>query len=130
MIFKSRKSSPGKATKAQMLGARPLRLVDVEPKEIRDGAWRLTVPLKPAKWAAWVLRVPDGATKTFELDPLGKFVWDACDGRTPVRQIIRKLAKHYNLNDRAAEVATTTFLHTLAKKSLIGMSVKKTAKSK
>ena len=125
MIFKSRKSSPGKATKAQMLGARPLRLVDVEPKEIRDGTWRLTVPLKPAKWAAWVLRVPDGATKTFELDPLGKFVWDACDGRTPVRQIIRKLADRYNLNQREAEVATVAFLQMLTRKGLVGISIQK-----
>ena len=61
--------------------------------------------------------------KTFELDELGKFVWDACDAKTSVRQIIRKLAKRYNLNDREAEVATVAFLKTLTSKGLIGMAV-------
>jgi hypothetical protein len=98
-----------------------MRTTDASPKEISDGVWRVTVPMKPAKWAAWVLRVPDGARKTFELDALGKFVWDACDGRTTVRQIIRRLAKQYSLNEREADVATTAFLNTLARKGLIAV---------
>jgi hypothetical protein len=63
--------------------------------------------------------------KTFELDELGKFVWDACDGKTAVRQIIRRLAERYNLNQREAEVATVAFLQTLTRKGLIGMAVTK-----
>ena len=114
-------------TKPQMLAARPARLVDVEPAAVTENSWRLTVPLRTARWAGWLLRVPGGATKTFELDPLGKFVWDACDGRTSVRQIIRRLAKRYNLNDREAEVATLAFLHTLVKKGLLGMQIRGTA---
>src|SRR3712207_4383547 len=119
MLFASTKKSQSQS-KARMLAARPTRLAIEEPIDAGGGNWRITVPLKPKKWAAWVLRVPAGATKTFELDPLGKFVWDACDGKTAVRQIIRKLAKHYNLNAREAEVATTTFLRTLASRGLIG----------
>jgi hypothetical protein len=61
--------------------------------------------------------------KTFELDELGKFVWDTCDGKTAVRQIIRRLADRYNLNDREAEVATVAFLRTLTRKGLVGMAI-------
>jgi hypothetical protein len=69
--------------------------------------------------------VPPGATKTFEFDAIGVFVWNHCDGRTSVQQIIRKLAAEYRLNLREAEVPTVQFLQTLARKGLIGMRVKK-----
>jgi len=121
MMFRSHK--PG-VTKTQMLAARPTRLVEAQPVAVDDSAWRITVPLAPAGWAGRILRVPAGATKTFELDALGKFVWDACDGRTSVRQLIARLAKRYNLNEREAEVATVAFLHTLVKKGILGMNIK------
>ena len=121
MFFRTRKPE---VTKAQMLAARPARLVDAEPVAVNETSWRLTVPLATAGWVGRVLRMPAGATKTFELDPLGKFVWDSCDGKASVRQVIARLAKRYNLNEREAEVATVAFLHTLVKKGLIGMRVK------
>jgi hypothetical protein len=113
-----------RATPAQMLSAKPVRLSDAEPIEHGAGQWRLTVPLKPVGWAARVLRVPQNVTKTFELDALGKLVWDACDGTTSVRQVIEKLAGRYDLNEREAEVATLAFLRTLMRKGLIGIRAK------
>ena len=109
-----------------MLSARPVRLSDAEPREISPNKWHLTVKLRPTRIARVFLRVPAGASKTFELDPIGLFVWQNCDGKTPVRQLIRKLAKEYNLNEREAEVSTVQFLYTLARKGLIGMQMKET----
>ena len=106
-----------------MLSARPVRLSEATPKEAGTNKWLLKVQLRPTRLARWLLRVPTGTSKTFELDPLGLFVWEACDGKTPVRQVIRKLAKRYNLNEREAEVATVQFLYTLAEKGLIGMAM-------
>ena len=111
-----------------MLSAKPVRLSDAEPVEHATGQWRLTVPLKPVGWAARFLRVPQNVTKTFELDELGKLVWDACDGRTSVRQVIRNLASRYDLNEREAEVATLAFLRTLMRKGLIGIPAPKDMK--
>src|SRR3954451_24008118 len=116
MPSRSRTTSP---TKSRLLAGRPRRVADVEPKPAGEGAWRITVPLRPKIWAAWVLRMPTASSKTFELDMLGKFVWDACDGRTSVRELILALAQRYKLNEREAEVATTAFLHTLVSKGLI-----------
>jgi hypothetical protein len=110
-----------------MLSAKPLRLADTDPVELAAGQWRVTVPLKPTGWAARFLRVPANVTKTFELDELGKLVWDACDGKTSVRQVIRKLAGRYHLNEREAEVATLAFLRTLMRKGLIGIPTRKDA---
>ena len=111
-------------TKSQMLDARPLRLSDAEPEEVSENKFLLKVQLRPTRIARLLLRVSTGATKTFELDPLGLFVYQSCDGKTPVRQVIKKLARRYHLNWREAEVATLQFLYTLAKKGLIGMAMK------
>jgi len=113
-----------KATKADMLAGRPLRATDDEPTAVGDSAWQITMPLRPRKWANFLLRTPGDLKKTFELDEIGKFVWDQCDGKTSVRQIILKLARRYNLNDRQAEVSTVAFLQTLTKRGLIGLAVR------
>lgn len=115
---------PRPAPPAQSLDARPVRMFDAEPREQSPGQWRLTVPYKPVGWAARFLRVPQDVTKTFELDDLGKHVWDSCDGNTSVRQVIRSLASRYHLNEREAEVATLAFLRTLMRKGLIGIPAK------
>jgi hypothetical protein len=112
-------SAPGKQ---QLLAARPMRLVQATAKEVSPTKYHLTVPMRPAKLASLLLRLPRKVTRTFELDPMGVFVWEACDGKTAVRQVIRRLARQYHLNDREAEVATVTFLNTLAKRGLIGLT--------
>ena len=117
--------SKPRITRSQMLSAKPLRLSDAEPWQVSEKTFHLTIELKPTRLTRWLMRVPSGATRTFELDPLGLFVWQTCDGKTPVRQVIKKLAKHYHLNEREAEVSTLAFLHTLARKGLIGMQVAK-----
>jgi len=122
MIFKK----PPKPTKPDMLAAKPMRAALAEEKSVAPGKWQLSVPVQPSRWASLVLRVPKkGLSKTFELDELGKFVWDACDGKSSVRQVIRKLARQYNLNQREAEVATVAFLRTLTSRGLVAIAVEK-----
>jgi hypothetical protein len=106
-------------TRQQQLASKPLRLVDTP---ITDG--RLTVKIEQKKWSRWLLRLPKNATKTFEFDALGQLVWSACDGKTTVQQIARRLARTHNVTEREAQVATEKFLVMLAKKGLIGAAVK------
>jgi len=106
-------------TRQQQLASKPLRLVDAP---ITDG--RLTAKIEQKKWSRWLLRLPKNATKTFEFDALGQLVWSACDGKTTVQQIARRLARTHNVTEREAQVATEKFLVMLAKKGLIGAAVK------
>lgn len=110
-----------KISRTQLLAAKPVRLVQSQPEPAGEGVWRVTVPMRPAPWARVFLRAQQSITKKFELDELGLFVWNACDGRTSVQQVIRRLGKQYNLNTRAAEVSTLAFLQTLVKKGLMGV---------
>jgi hypothetical protein len=121
-LFRSKRP---RFTIQQMLAAKPVRLVAADLVEAGEGRARLTVPLQPAKWAGWLLRVPRGSTKTFELDPLGMLVWKSVDGKTSVQQIIRRLSRQYNLNVRESQVATIAFLNTLTRKGLVGMQMRK-----
>ena len=123
MIFRRRKQPV--VTRDEALKAKPRRQVDVEVEMDSTGGGRLKVPLSPPRWGRSVFRVPPGTTKTFELDAIGVFVWRHCDGKHTVQQIIRKLAGEYSLNLREAEVPTVQFLHTLARKGLIGLSLER-----
>ncbi len=120
MLFKPSKP---RMTRQQQLASKPLRLVEAELTETEDGGGRIRVPLRQRAWTGWLLRLPEGATKTFEFDALGKFVWTHCDGKTSVQQITRKLARTYNVSDREAQVATEKFLVMLANKGLIGGAI-------
>ena len=105
----------------RVLDAKPLRLLDATPRPLAVGQWRLTVPVKSNGLIKLLVRRPAGLTKTFELDDLGKAVWDGCDGRTSVRELITALAARYGLNVREVEVATLAFLRTLVRKGLVGV---------
>ena len=114
-----------KLTPQQALAAKPVRLVQATLCDRSDGSAELKVPLKPVRWTRWFYRLPAGASKTFELDALGLLVWNACDGHTSVQQIIRKLAKRYNLGLREAQAPALAFLQTLIRKGLVGMPLPK-----
>lgn len=122
-MFGLGKKDKKKLSKEEALAARPMQLVRCELTQTPYGGAKLKIPLKQTRWAGLIFRVPDGATKTFELDALGLFVWQHCDGKTSVQQIIRKLAKEHDLTLREVEVATVQFLQTLVRKGLVGMSV-------
>jgi hypothetical protein len=118
----ARRKARKQPSREESLEAKPLRSPAAELRPTEDGGAKLVVPLHPSTRFAWLLRMPAGATKTFELDAIGVFVWEQCDGKTSVQQIIRKLAKRYNLGLRQAEVPTVQFLQMLGRKGLIGLS--------
>ncbi len=122
MLFRRRKPE---VTRHEALAAKPVHLADAALARDEGGGGKLKVSLRPPKVGGWLFRMPAGATKTFELDEIGVMVWESCDGKTSVQQIIRRLAKRYNLNQREAEVSTIRFLQMLVKRGLIGMSVPK-----
>ena len=134
-MFGRRREKTGKdraLTRDEALDARPVRTPDARLTRADDGGTggaRLLVPLRAPRRFAWLLRFPAGATKTFELDAIGLFVWERCDGKTTVKQIIQQLGARYNLGPRQAEVPTVQFLRTLASKGLIGFDVAQEKKS-
>lgn len=100
------------------LSTKPCRSPEATQAYTDDGGVRISVPVK----RIWWFKAPLDAKKTFELDEVGRFVWDLCDGKTTLKKMIESLAEKYQLNLREAEVSTLKFLEMLSRKKLVGIS--------
>jgi len=63
------------------------------------------------------------ASRKIELDEVGTFVWDMCDGETTIREMIDRMSEEYTLNRREAEVSLTAFVKMLAGRQLVAVLV-------
>ena len=72
-----------------------------------------------ARWA----RMPD--TKEFELESVGAFVWELCDGQTTTERICARLRDRFKMNRLEAETALGAFLAILSRRRLIVLAVPK-----
>ena len=71
------------------------------------------------KLASLFIRVPE--YKKLALDKVGSLVWELCDGKHTVSEIIDVLVSTYKLKRREAEVALVAYLQQLIKRKLIGL---------
>jgi hypothetical protein len=123
-LFGRKRDAADRLDRATGLAARPVlnRLVKAERDE--DGNLVLQVPRRDNAMVRTVSRV-FGITpyRKVALDELGTFVIELCDGEHTVRQVVEKLAARFRLSRREAEVATSTFLRGLARRSIVGLVV-------
>jgi hypothetical protein len=124
VLFGSRKARKTPLDREDALAARPVlnRLVKVERDA--EGKVILQVPRRDNALVRTVTRwfqVPP--YKKVALDELGTFVIELCDGEQAVRDIVDKLGRRFRLSRREAELSTTAFLRTLARRSIIGLLV-------
>lgn len=106
--------------------ARPTRNPVVTWIEAPDGSAQLTAPLAATGkgfWAAMARKAGKPDEKTFELEPVGAFVWNLCDGKHSFETIARKLQGRFKMNRLEAETALLAFLQMLGRKRLITLSV-------
>lgn len=104
------------------LKGRPHRVPPVGAEERDGGGLLVTVELQRKGWQRW-LGFPKLIRRSYGLDAVGRQVYDACDGRTTVRRIVRRFAEANRLNIAEAELAVTTFLKTLIGRGIIVMEV-------
>lgn len=116
----------GSLPRGEMLALRPVRTASVawEPKADPDAPGvQITVPRREDKMGQVLSRlfqIP--STKTIELDEFGAAVWEKCDGKHSVEQLVAFTAGAYKLNRRQAEVSVVSFMRMLAQRRLIGLS--------
>jgi CHAD domain-containing protein len=101
--------------------------------EKRDsGETVLTVPqnqkISPVtrQMAKW-LKAP--TERQVELDEVGGFVWELCDGSHTIDSIVQKTGRQYKMNRREAEVSVTMFLQMLHERNFIGFYKKVSKKT-
>lgn len=123
MAFRRR---PKPLSREQSLGSVPLRNEAIEVERTDSGEIRLVIPLRQtllAKALSRFLQVPK--KRKVVLDEIGSFVWEQCDGKHTIRQIIGSLCGRYKLHRKEAEVSVVAYLRQLAAKGIIGIAVLK-----
>jgi hypothetical protein len=118
-------TKPAIPTFTQMLDAVPTRNVNVTIE--RHGLEvLLKVPVKP-RWflTNMVARtlLPQRKVYKLALDPVGREVWDACDGRQNVERIAEAFARRHRLRFHEARMSVMQFLRSLVERGCIVMVV-------
>lgn len=127
-LIRERVQGPAPMSLETLRKARPIRNPEVEWEEAEDGSVLIQAPLEgQGRGFAAILakRMKLPATKGFELEPIGGFVWLQCDGATSVETIGKRLRDRYKMNRVEADVALGAFLQTLSQRRLIALTVGK-----
>ena len=126
------KIRPPQLDRASALHLRPGRNSLITWEKTETGETILSVPQgervgKATRLMAKWLSVPN--ERRIELDEVGGFVWELCDGTHTVEAIVQRTSKQYKLNRREAEVSVTMFLQMLHGRNFIGFYKKVGKKS-
>lgn len=109
------------------LKLKPVRNPYLEWSKSERGEVIITLRLKKTKKTKFLSKlfssVPKEVTKKVTLDEVGSFVWDLCDGKHTVEEIIKELSDRYKMMLRETEVALMTYFQQLTRRRFIGVLV-------
>lgn len=93
--------------------------------EIDDkGEASLVVPQKDKLWVrltSKLFMLPN--KRVIVLDSIGTYVWQMCDGKHTIAQIIKSVQNQYQLTRKEAETSLFTFMQQLGKRNFIGFAI-------
>lgn len=93
--------------------------------EIDDkGEASLVVPQKDKLWVrltSKLFMLPN--KRVIVLDSIGTYVWQMCDGKHTISQIIKSVQNQYQLTRKEAETSLFTFMQQLGKRNFIGFAI-------
>jgi hypothetical protein len=124
----SRRRGGGRAarrrtTARELLGAVPCRNQAAETSRQSDGSLVVAVPLQRPRFMVppltWVL--PYSSRRRVQLDALGTEVFELCDGRRNVEQIIEQFSARHRLTFREAQLSVGEFLKQLTRRGLVAI---------
>jgi len=108
------------------LVCRPEKVDPIRTTEVENGKLRVTVLVSPPKWISWFNRRKE-IERTYGLDSLGREVYEACDGKRRVKDIIAEFARSHKISHAEAEISVTSFLKTLVAKGIVYMALENAA---
>lgn len=106
--------------------SKPARSPAVKEETMADGSVILTAPLSlqgRGYLARLAKKMNAPETKSFELEPVGAFVWSLCDGKHTFDAISRKLRERFKMNRLEADAALSAFLEMLGRRGLVTLKM-------
>jgi hypothetical protein len=104
-----------------MLTSRPTRNDSLKWEETEEGEIRIKIKRDNSwkiRFLSKLFYIPKNRKIT--LDEVGSEVWQLCNGRNSVGDMIEKLSVKYQLNRKEAEISLLQYLKTLGEKRFIG----------
>ncbi|MCG9134335.1 PqqD family protein [Candidatus Poribacteria bacterium] len=93
--------------------------------EVDDkGEASLVIPQKDKLWtrlASKLFMLPN--KRVIVLDSIGTYVWQMCDGKHTISQIIKSVQNQYQLTRKEAETSLFTYMQQLGKRNFIGFAI-------
>ncbi len=102
--------------------SKPLRNSLAEWELDEHGAITISAPLAESgkRFERWIQKLAKRpAVKSFELEPVGAFVWTLCDGKHTFDTMSRKLREKYKMSRTEAEASLQAFLYMLSQRGLL-----------
>ena len=125
-LFGSLRPRPSeKVTRRQSLSSKPMQNPSVRAEK-REKSLVLRVPLKKPPsglLSGTFFRVPP--ERKVVLDSIGTWVWQQCDQKRTVEDIIELTRLRYKFSHKEALISVTTFLKQLGSKGIIAFVVPK-----
>lgn len=91
-------------------------------REEKNGKLYVTVRFKRPGWQR-ILGAVETCERTFGLDAYGRRVYERCDGKRTVEEIVGSFADVTRISLPEAEMAVTRFMKTLMSKGLIAVEI-------
>lgn len=126
------KIRPPEIDRQAVMTLRPGRNSALTWEKQEGGETILTVPQnqkagRVTRFMARYIGAP--SERRVELDEVGSYVWELCDGNHTIETIVQKTSKEYKMSRREAEVSVTMFLQMLHERNFIGFYKKVGKKS-
>jgi hypothetical protein len=113
-------------TAEQVLQSRPVRNQGLRTERIEGGGLRLYLERRKEWWArVLALAFPIPRERRIELDGVGEEVWDLCDGKHTLREMIGVFQERHKLTRAEAEWSLRTYLRDLGKRNLVAFAIEK-----
>ena len=101
-----------------LLELKPVQNAEASPNA--DGTVSLLVPKFQGRFLSrWLVPYLAKPHVHLKLDPLGTFFWNACDGKTSVRDIAGKMGAHFGQDSEAMLDRINTFLRRLDESKVV-----------
>ncbi len=111
-------------TKEEFYKLKPIQSTFITVLKEKDDQILLEVDISKFKKKSLRRRLlPSPNYKKIQLDKLGKFTFELCDGNNTVKQIIKKFQEEYKLTFTETETAVTKYLTLLNMRHLIGWQI-------
>lgn len=117
------KIRPPEVDRKQVMTLRPGKNSLITSEKQETGETILIVPQNDkvnriTKFVAKWMKIPN--ERKIELDEVGGYVWELCDGTHTVDTIVKRTSQEYKMSRREAEVSVTMFLQMLHERNFIG----------